>query len=92
VRLNEKLVNSIRKLWRAGSAVLLLWLGFMASSASGQLIYSTPYTFTTYAGTGITGSDDGVGKQAQFNFLNVTGGQSGGIAIDSNGNIYRRWG
>ena len=46
-----------------------------------QTNYATPYTFTTLAGRGSTGADDGTGSSVEFN-------QPEGIAIDSNGNIF----
>ena len=41
--------------------------GFLATSTLAQAIYSTPYTFTTIAGTaGNTGGNDGTNGGAQF--------------------------
>ena len=56
--------------------------GFLAASAPAQSIYSTPYTFTTIAGTaGITGFADGTNGSAQFY-------SPEGMAVDTNGNAY----
>jgi hypothetical protein len=53
------------------------------TAASGQSIYSTPYTFTTLAGAtnGATGSNNGTNSSAQFN-----GPED--VAVDGAGNLY----
>src|SRR5674476_1341780 len=56
--------------------------GFLATSTLAQANYSTPYTFTTIAGTaGNTGGNDGTNGGAQFF-------SPKGIAVDTNGNLY----
>lgn len=56
--------------------------GFLAASAPAQSIYSTPYMFTTIAGTaGNSGSNDGTNGSAQFEAPQ-------GMAVDTNGNLY----
>ena len=56
--------------------------GFLATSTLAQANYSTPYTFTTIAGTaGNTGGNDGTNGSAQFF-------SPEGIAVDTNGNLY----
>jgi len=55
--------------------------GFL-TAAWGQASYSTPYTFTTIAGTaGIYGFADGTNRTAQFHWPE-------GITVDTNGNLY----
>jgi sugar lactone lactonase YvrE len=47
-----------------------------------QLVYPTPFTITTLAGTaGIIGLSDGTGSAAQFN-------SPYGVAVDGSGNVY----
>jgi sugar lactone lactonase YvrE len=54
----------------------------LATPALAQANYSTPYTFTTIAGTaGNTGGNDGTNGGAQFF-------SPKGIAVDTNGNLY----
>ena len=56
--------------------------GFLATPTLAQANYSTPYTFTTIAGTaGNTGGNDGTNGGAQFF-------SPEGIAVDTNGNLY----
>src|ERR1035437_3295132 len=56
--------------------------GFLATPTLAQADYSTPYTFTTIAGTaGNTGGNDGTNGGAQFF-------SPEGIAVDTNGNLY----
>ena len=52
-----------------------------AGPAMGQSIFSTPYTFTTFAGYCGAGSADGTGSQARF-------AAPGGVTVDGLGNIY----
>lgn len=60
----------------------LILCGVLAASATAQSIYSTPYTFTTIAGTaGNYGGNDGTNSAAQFHWPE-------GIAVDTNGNLY----
>src|ERR1700691_2594125 len=59
-------------------AILLAGLLWMVISAAAQ---SEAYTFTTIAGISATGSADGVGTSAQFNFPQ-------GVAVDSSGILY----
>ena len=47
----------------------------------GQADYSTPYTFTTLAGSAGYGSADGMGSAARFY-------SPSGVAVDSAGNVY----
>jgi DNA-binding beta-propeller fold protein YncE len=54
---------------------------FTAGSMRGQIIYSTPYTFTTLAGYSGFGFVDGVSNAARFD-----GPQ--GAAVDNAGNVY----
>jgi sugar lactone lactonase YvrE len=59
-------------------------IGLLAATiASGQSIYSTPYTFATLAGAtnGVAGGNDGTNSGAQFN-----GPQD--VAVDGAGNVY----
>jgi sugar lactone lactonase YvrE len=54
----------------------------LASVARAQSDYATPYTFTTFAGTaGVSGSANGTGAAAQFQFPD-------GIAVDGSGNVF----
>jgi hypothetical protein len=46
-----------------------------------QSDYATPYYFTTLAGSGATGADDGTGLAATFNFPN-------GVAVDGTGDVF----
>jgi hypothetical protein len=56
--------------------------GGLLTAAWGQASYSTPYTFTTIAGTaGIYGFADGTNRAAQFHWPE-------GITVDTNGNLY----
>ncbi len=59
-----------------------LGMGFLRV-ANAQSIYTTPYTFTTLAGSGVQpyGSVDGIGASASF--YNPTG-----VAVDASGNAY----
>ncbi len=62
---------------------LLLFMGLLSDlpSASAQSIYSTPYTFTTFAGYPRCGSADGAGNVAQF-LIPM------GVAVDDSANLY----
>ena len=54
----------------------------LAGFVHAQSDYATPYTFTTFAGTaGVTGSADGTGAAARFNFPEC-------VVVDSSGNLY----
>jgi hypothetical protein len=63
------------------------WNGYTAVSDGiliptvAQSIYSQTYTFTTFAGLAGSGSTDGAGNNAEFNYPR-------GIAVDSAGNVY----
>ena len=59
------------------------WLLFLTLAAPlcAQSDYSTPYVFTTLAGTSSIGSADGVGSAARFY-------QPQGVAADPAGNLY----
>jgi len=59
---------------------LLLLAGSSARLAA-QSVYSTPYTFALFAGSGSPGSSDGTGIGAQFN-------GPIGLALDSSGNLF----
>ncbi len=60
----------------------LILCGVLTTSATAQSIYSTPYTFTTIAGTaGNNGGNDGTNGTAQLYWPE-------GIAVDTNGNLY----
>ena len=60
----------------------LILCGVLTASATAQSIYSTPYTFTTIAGTaGNNGAIDGTNGTAQLYWPE-------GIAVDTNGNLY----
>jgi sugar lactone lactonase YvrE len=70
----NKTLQLVAGLMLAGLAAL--------SSAHGQAIYATPYTFVTIAGTnGAIGNVDGTNGAAQF-------GQPADVAVDTNGNLY----
>jgi sugar lactone lactonase YvrE len=67
-------------------ALMYFCIGFMAvqmpTTAAGQAIYTTPYTFTTLAGQpGVSGTNDGTGSAARF-----SGPYS--LTVDSAGNAY----
>ncbi len=54
---------------------------FVAGSLLAQSTYTTPYSFTTLAGTaGTSGSTDGTGSAARFNRTND-------VAVDPAGNL-----
>jgi len=60
----------------------LVLCGVLTASATAQSIYSTPYTFTTIAGTaGNYGGNDGTNGAAQLY-------RPEGVAVDTNGNLY----
>src|ERR1035438_10192800 len=62
---------------------VLLWLAALPLAALGQANYATPYTFITIAGkAGYAGSADGTNSAARFLY-------PCGVALDSNGNLYR---
>src|SRR5215470_12334467 len=63
------------------SAWVLIAPSFYPFSATAQVDYSTPYTFTTLAGLSSVGSADGVGSSAQFR-------APFGVAVDTNGTLY----
>ena len=69
--------------WTRFTAVYFVFAALcsLVMSAAAQSIYSEAYTFTTFAGIAATGSADGVGSDAQFDFPS-------GVAVDSAGNIY----
>ena len=63
-------------------AVVAVVLGLAGAELRGQSNYTTPFTFTTLAGiAGQTGSADGTGSTARFNYPS-------GVAVDGSGNVY----
>jgi len=58
-----------------------LFAGIPATLEASQFIDSGGYTFTTFVGKAGSGSDDGVGSDAQFN-------SPQGIAVDKMGDVY----
>ena len=53
----------------------------MYSATHAQIVYETGYNVSTYAGTGMQGSKDGLKESATFNY-------SRGIATDAKGNVF----
>ncbi len=66
---------------KAGVGLLLACLNFLTLSAAAQTNNAAAYTWTTLAGYNGTGSADGAGGNAQFNFPTS-------VAVDSTGNLY----
>lgn len=67
--------------WRRCFLRFLLLLA-LPLAAPGQANYANPYTFATLAGQAlVTGTNDGTGRTALFNFPD-------GLAVDATGNLY----
>lgn len=66
---------------RVGALTRSLLILAVTTSAWGQADYSTPYYFTTLAGTSSVGSIDGAGSDARFF-------DPAGVAVDLAGNLY----
>ena len=63
------------------ASLLFAALGLLTGLRA-QNVYATPYLFTTFAGAaGVTGSTDGTGNAARFQF-------PWGVAVDGAGNVY----
>ena len=68
--------------FRLGPGWIPILLFSLTMPVCGQLVYSTPYTFTTLAGAaGTYGSADGTGSAARFMFPE-------GVAVDTSGTVY----
>jgi sugar lactone lactonase YvrE len=63
------------------SALALPLLLVVGVPLQAQSNYATPYAFTAFAGSGVTGFSDGTGTGAEFD-------RPYGTALDSSGNIY----
>jgi hypothetical protein len=78
----KKIKKSMPQSHRSLLALVVLATALTATHAPGQAIYTTPYTFTTIAGTpGVAGSSDATNSAARF-YWPV------GVALDTNGNLY----
>lgn len=61
--------------------LLLIALTIAFGISQAQVVYEKGYNVTTYAGTGVQGSKDGLKENATFNY-------SRGIATDGKGNVF----
>src|SRR5437763_1961312 len=76
---NSRLTTKLRSALGFES-LAFVYAFLLAGSLGAQSVY-TPYTFTTLAGAGSSGSADGTGSAAQFYYPE-------GVATDSSGNVY----